>query len=71
MTCDREQQVIIPRRQPRQLVLEKIWHFFRSGALPSNFSLGLFGKYIRRQVSQPSFEHRTDNVDIIQIMLLE
>ncbi len=68
---DGEEQVVIPRRKPRQLVLQELGDFLRSRTFPGNPRLGRFGEDLGREVAQPGFEHGADDVDIIQIMLVK
>lgn len=48
MTGDGEEQVVIPWRQPRQLVLKEVRDFFRSSTLSSNSELSRFREYFSR-----------------------
>lgn len=75
VTCNGEQEVVIPRRQLRKLIFEILrrgrWLRLNFRALFNYFVLNLLRKDQLRQPSQPCFEHGRNGVYIIEVFLVE
>lgn len=65
VTSDREEEVIIPRRQIRELIFEHLWHGSCVWVSRSNSGLSGFRQDFRRKVTEPGFEQRANDIDVV------
>lgn len=71
MARNGKEKIVIEWWEVRELLDQQFGHLFCSGAFPGDSILGLFRKELIGKFTKPSFEHRANNVDIIQVVLLK
>lgn len=59
------------RRQPRQLILDRLRHMLSVGDGDDHAALSVVGNQRVRQVAKPVFEDAADDVHVVQVGLIE
>jgi hypothetical protein len=71
MASNREEKVIIEWREVGELIDEHLRNTFSARAFSSDAVLCRLGKKFVGKLTQPSLEHGSDDVDIVEVVLLE
>jgi hypothetical protein len=68
---NREEEIIVEWWQLGQLILQHLRCRFSTLTFLLDPGLGCFGEDLVRQLSQPVFEQRADNIGIIEIVVCD
>lgn len=71
MTGDREEEIVIERREHRKLVFQQLGRLGGSHTAFSYLNLHCLWKDLVWQFSEPRLEHRPNRVDVIEVGFIE
>jgi hypothetical protein len=71
VASDREEQVVVERRQFGELILEQLGCSLGTLTFSLDLSLDLLRKDLVGQLSQPALEKRADHVGIVEIWIAD
>ena len=71
MASNRKEEVVLERRQIGKFVNQELGNLVCASAFARYSLLSSLGKELVWKLSQPGLEHRPNNVDIIEIILIK
>jgi hypothetical protein len=71
VACDSKEEIVLEGREVGEFVNKELGDSFGVGAFSGNAVLGLLREQFIGEFAQPSLEHGTDDINIVQVFLFE
>lgn len=71
MAGNGEEEIVVERRKVGEFIDQDLGNGFRASGLLVNSVLRGLWEQLVGQFAKPSFKHRADNIDIVEVILLK